>query len=255
MDSSPPHLANQTLMQKTARHPLTSSTVAQQLRLHTVTSAAFPIGAFTFSHGMETAIADGSIHDRSSCLEWIENIVRYGSIWNDALLLREAWHITHACNSADYCEPIENELRWLNDLALALCSGAERYHETTHMGAAFIRAASTWGDSRLTALQGMENIALPIAMGATGASQELPLEIFLPVSLQASTSNLIWIATRLVPLGQTDSLLIIGQLETVLISIAEKAMQATLDELGSCTLLSDMASIQHEELNSRVCAT
>lgn len=229
--------------------------VAQQLRLHTFTSAAFPIGAFTFSHGVETAISDGWVHDRSSCLQWIENIARYGSIWNDALLLREAWHITYSRKNADTCQTLESDLRSLNDLALALCSGAERYHETTRMGAAFIRAAGTWSTSESTALQDMENITLPIAMGATGALQGLPLDIFLPVSLQASTSNLVWIATRLVPLGQTDSLSIIGQLEAVLISITEKAMQATLDEIGSCTLLSDMASIQHEELNSRVCAT
>jgi urease accessory protein len=69
------------------------------------------------------------------------------------------------------------------------------------------------------------------------------------------TSNLAWIASRLVPLGQTTCLQMIATLETTVEDIAILAMGASLDDLGSCTLLADLASLQHEQLAGRVCQT
>lgn len=222
-----------------------------QLRLHTFLSASFPTGAYTYSHGIETAIQDNRISDADSCLEWIANIVRLGSGWNDALLLCEAHALLDAHRQID-----AQALQTTNDLALALSAGEERYRETMQMGSAFLRAAANWPDTQHEALSGLENlISLPVAIGIIGALNRIPLNHLLPVSLQASTSNLVWIATRLVPLGQSDSLLVIGTLEPILSSVSEQAMNASLEDLGGCNLLGDMASIEHEVLDSRVCST
>ena len=222
----------------------------QQLRLHTFTSAAFPIGAYTFSHGIEAAICESLIHDRISCFNWIKSLLTQGSFWNDAVLLCQAWALVEPSGQVN-----EDALLEVNELALALCAGAERYRETVQMGAAFVRAASVWPDSQHPVFSTLPTIALPIAIGTLGALNKLPIQLMLPISLQASTSNLVWIVTRLLPMGQTDSLRVISELEPVLIDVADKAMHASLDELGSCTLLSDIASIEHESLVSRVCVT
>jgi urease accessory protein len=61
------------------------------LRLMTWLSPAFPVGAFSYSHGRETVIRDGRIHDRETLCAWISGLVEHGSGWTDAVLLAAAW--------------------------------------------------------------------------------------------------------------------------------------------------------------------
>lgn len=218
--------------------------VSTQLTLQTWMSAAFPTGAFSCSHGMESAIADGRIHNAQSCEDWITGIMQYGSGWNDAVFT------TNAYSNSTSKESLES----INALALALCTGAERRRETTQLGLAFAKAAAI--ESKLSVLSLIDqDICLPIAVGAQGALSNIPVNVLLPASLQASSSNLVWICTRLIPLGQTQALQIISSLQHVLVSTAKKALDSTLDDLGSCALLADLASIEHEQLHSRICIT
>jgi len=144
----------------------------------------------------------------------------------------------------------------INDLALALCSGAERLRETTQLGIAFAKAASASRQSQQSSLSLIDgDIALPVAIGIEGALANIPIDQLIPASLQASSSNLVWIATRLIPLGQTEALNIIANLQPLVKSTAELAMHASLDDIGSATLLADLASIEHEQLVSRICIT
>ena len=70
--------------------------------------------------------------------------------------------------------------------------------------------------------------------------------------LQAFSNNLIAVAVRSVPLGQTKGLEIMRDLMPVISTTAERAPMASLDDLGSSTLLSDIASMKHETQYSRV---
>ena len=70
--------------------------------------------------------------------------------------------------------------------------------------------------------------------------------------LQAFSNNLIAVALRLVPLGQTNGLEIMRVLMPVIAETAARAMNSALDDLGSSTLLSDIASMKHETQYSRV---
>ena len=51
-------------------------------------SPAFPIGAFSYSHGLETAIQQGQVADNASLAAWIDCLLRYGGGWNDALFIK-----------------------------------------------------------------------------------------------------------------------------------------------------------------------
>ena len=163
---------------------------------------------------------------------------------------------THTHTQARIPGAIAASLTDLNDLALALCAGAERRRETTHLGLAFAKATAAYSQksiSGLTLLDG--DIALPVAVGIEGALGEISLESLLPASLQASSSNLVWIATRLVPLGQTEALRMIANLQPLVQATAHKAAHAGIEDVGSGTLLADLASIEHEQLTSRICIT
>lgn len=248
------------------------SDVSTHLTLQTWMSAAFPTGAFTCSHGLEAAITDQSIHDAPSALQWISGIVRYGSGWNDAVLLANTCAMITASQADSVAESspchshanIDTEsdaspahsLNQLNNLALALCAGAERLKETTQLGAAFVKAASPWFPDTPEPLRWIEGeISLPVATGICGTLAGIPASQLLPASLQASSSNLVWIATRLVPLGQTQALQMIATLGPLIESTAGLALHSTLDDIGSATVLADLCSIDHEQLQTRICIT
>mgnify|MGYP005721410001 FL=1 len=81
----------------------------QMLILQNWFSPAFPVGAFSYSNGLETAIARGDVYDRDSLAGWLRQTLLHGSIFMDAVFLRATM-----------------EGKDVNHLCLALCSGAER---------------------------------------------------------------------------------------------------------------------------------
>ena len=71
-------------------------TEAALLRLATWLSPAFPVGAFSYSHGLEYAVEAGLVTDRESLIAWIEAIVGDGAGRIDAALFAAAWRAADA---------------------------------------------------------------------------------------------------------------------------------------------------------------
>ena len=61
------------------------------LRLQSWLSPAFPIGSYSYSHGLEWAVEAGHIYDRKSLVDWLEADLCYGSGRNEAIFFSEAW--------------------------------------------------------------------------------------------------------------------------------------------------------------------
>src|SRR5215471_15539214 len=61
------------------------------LRLQSWLSPAFPTGSYSYSHGIESAVEAGHIHDRKSLVDWLEADLCYGSGRNEAIFFSEAW--------------------------------------------------------------------------------------------------------------------------------------------------------------------
>ena len=53
-------------------------------------SPAFPVGSFAYSHGVEAAVEAGLVHDAASVADWIGDLLRHGSIRQDAIVLASA---------------------------------------------------------------------------------------------------------------------------------------------------------------------
>ncbi|WP_319532583.1 urease accessory protein UreF [uncultured Cohaesibacter sp.] len=213
------------------------------IRLITFLSPAFPIGAFSYSHGLEVAIAKGTVKDQTTALDWLQALLLHGGGWSDAVLLSQSWQ-------ADDIEAILS----LNEFALAMAPSAERHLETVRQGAAFLKASKSWPIPLHTTLAdaGVDNIAMPVIVGTVAKAQGIPLESILPASLHAFSSNLISVAMRLVPLGQSDGLALQAGLEATILKAASRARTASLDDIGTCCLASDIAAMQHEHLTTRI---
>ena len=213
-------------------------TDARLLKLLTWLSPAFPVGAFGFSHGLETAIRDGTVGDVRSLTGWLAGLIEHGSAWTDAVLVKAAWT---AVTAEDH-----TALDEIAELAEALAPSLERRRETMSQGEAFLTAVAAWNPPPIL------HAPYPVALGAAAGQAGLPLEPALTAWLHAFASNLVSVAVRAVPLGQSDALQVIAALEHVIVRTARRAAESTLDDLGSASLVSDIAAMRHETLDGRL---
>ncbi|MGE6784807.1 urease accessory protein UreF [Ensifer adhaerens] len=210
------------------------------LRLVTWMSPAFPVGAFSYSSGLEQAVHDRLVTDAGALRDWLETVICLGSGWNDALLLAESYHAVN-----DHVR-----LAAAAALAEALAGSRERHMETMLQGQAFLAAARSWPHPVLDALP--ETVAYPIAVGAVAGAHETGLEPALAAYLNASVSNAVSVAIRCGVTGQRDGVGIIAALEPVIAATAGRAANASLDDLGSAAMTADVSALRHETLNSRL---
>lgn len=192
-------------------------------------SPAFPVGAFSYSHGLEFALQDGI--DLES---WLEDVLRHGAGWNDAILLRAAY--SGQVDDAD-------------SLGRAMSPSAERLQETTLQGEAFCRTLR--GAFQLE----IEGLIYPVALGVAAAHREMPVAPVVTVYLHAFASNLVACAQRLSALGQTDAQAMIDRLGAVCAEAAAASEDCDLDDLGGSAWGADVASMQHETMGTRIFQT
>jgi urease accessory protein len=205
------------------------------LQLLAFMSPAFPVGSFASSHGLEWAIDDGIVTSADEVREWIETLLAHGSGWNDAVLFAAAYDA-------------DDEIRLeIDELALALAASRERALETSDLGQSFAKAVAIFSASET-----MNFKTYPVAVAAACQKTCIDRNTGLLAYLQAFSNSLIAVAVRLVPLGQTKGLEIMRDLMPLISKTMERAMLASLDNLGSSTLLSDIASMKHEAQYSRV---
>ena len=214
----------------------------QLVRLTTMLSPAFPVGSFAFSGGLEQAVADRLVTDAATLEDWLGDILRIGSAWNDAVLLAEGWR--KAEEKADLAE--------VNGLAQALAGSAGRFAETTAQGRAFIDAAGIWAQTHFLK---SGDVAYPVAVGAMAAVNDIELDAVLPAFLNAAIFNLVQIAIRLSVIGQRGGLEVMAALEPAIIEVAQKAALSSLEDLGGFALVAEIAAMNHETLHSRIFRT
>ena len=210
------------------------------LRLLAWLSPAFPVGSFSYSHGLERAVHDGLVTDRAGLAGWLSTLVEMGSGWNDAVLAAEAWR--RACGNGDLAE--------LAELAAALAGSRERHMEATLQGAAFVEAASAWPSPVFTRLP--RECPYCVAVGAVAGAAGIPLQDMLAAWLQAFFSNLVQAAIRLGVAGQSDAMALLAGFEPLALSTARRAAGSTPDDLGGCSVVAEIAAMRHETQHSRL---
>ncbi|WP_310620498.1 urease accessory protein UreF [Flexibacterium corallicola] len=213
------------------------------LQLQTWLSPAFPIGAFSYSHGLETAVHLGKVHERTSAEAWLEALLFHGSGHNDVIMLCQTWR---AASKGEW-----EEVRQVNDLALAMAPSKERYQETAFQGSAFLSAAEAWIDE-LPPLLTSGPVALPVAAGVVTAHKGIPLEAAAGAFVQAFIANLVSMLVRHMPLGQSEGLKLLHALEPKIARLVQDTKDKTLDDLGGAAIISDIASMAHELLRTRI---
>jgi urease accessory protein len=216
-------------------------------RLMAWLSPAYPIGAFSYSGGIEWAVEAGDIVDRETLGSWLTVVLAEGGGFCDAVLFVHA----HRAAAADDGPA----LRRVAELASALAPSKERFLETTAQGRAFVDATrAAWPCQALDDLKRIWDgpLAYPVAVGVAAAGHGVPVAAALAAFLQAVAANLVSAGVRLIPLGQTDGQRLLAAFEPMLAGSAQRALTCPLDDLASAAFRADLASMRHETQHTRL---
>jgi urease accessory protein len=195
-------------------------------------SPAYPVGAYSYSHGLEWAVEAGAVTDRGGLHGWVADLIAHGAGRTDAMLLAAAHRAEDPAKAAE--------------LAEALAPSAERHLETMAQGAAFARTTA--------AAYGVELAPMPypVAVGRAARLLGLPLGPTATLFVQAFAANLVSAGVRLIPLGQTDGQRITAALLPQAARVAAAALAAPPEALGGIAVGADLAAMLHETQYTRL---
>ena len=247
-------------------------------RLLSWLSPSFPIGAFSYSHGLEAAIAGGAVHDRASLEGWIAAVVTQGSGRMDADILCAAHRAAHCLDGAGDAAA----LAAANRRGTAFRATAELALEAGQQGEAFLATCrAAWPEPFIEAwaaphpnplsVRGEREGSAPqwsslaweregqqravchsAAFGAVTGRAGIELADALTGYLQAFAANLVSAGLRLGIIGQTDGQRILCALEPAVGRAAAAAMTRDPGDFGAATFAVDLASMMHETQYTRL---
>jgi len=210
-------------------------------------SPVFPVGAYSYSSGIEWAVESGDVTNAQTLLRWLRVILTMGGSYCDAILIAQSHRAV-----------VDNDdrlLRAIIELATAIAPTKERFLETTAQGRAFLATVTAaWPCAALERLGNGETdpIALPIAAGVASAGHDIPATPAIHAYLHGQMANLISAGVRLIPIGQTDGQRLLAALENDIAATVERARAATLDDLSTSAFRADLASMHHETQYTRL---
>lgn len=220
---------------------------AHLYRLMAWLSPSFPVGAFSYSSGLEWAVEAGDISDAATLQRWLHTVIPNGNGFCDGVFFVQSYRAV-----AGKDEPLLNSIA---ELAAAFAPSRERQLETTAQGQAFLQTIrAAWSCDALERFAGNWDgpVAYPVAVAVAVAGHGVPLEPALHAYLHAIVANLVSAGVRLIPLGQTDGQRLLAASQEIIHGTGDRALIATLDDLGSAAFRSDLASMRHESQYTRL---
>lgn len=217
------------------------------LRLLQLASPALPVGAYSYSQGLEAAIAAGLVTDAAATKHWIGDVLEFsiGRLEAPVLLrLIAAWQ------ADDFAA-----VNYWNDLFLAGRETAELRFESVQMGFSLTRLLGELGgfDRRaLERLRSFEEAAFPTAFALAVVQWQIDAPAGLLAYLFAWLENQVMAAVKTVPLGQTDGQRILLELGEKVAQVVGAAAKLGDDELGAFMPQLAMLSSRHETQYTRL---
>lgn len=224
-----------------------NETGVRLVRLLQLASPTLPVGAFSYSQGLEAAIDGNIVRDALTASQWIGDLLEYSVARTEApLLLRSmsAW------GASDFAA-IE---RW-NELFLASRETAELRAEAVQMGYSLrklLMELEQANEQACAHLARVDEIAFPTSFAYAAAQWQIPAEPALVAYLWAWLENQVMAAVKALPLGQTDGQRILLTLGQRLSAIAQRAASLEDDDLGSFSPGLALLSSWHETQYSRL---
>jgi urease accessory protein len=215
------------------------------LYLLQLSSPALPVGAYSYSEGLESLVFQQKITDDRQLFTWLDRELSNGSIrLETSVLLR-----IYQNDRSDNVDAINYWNRYLS----ATRETAELREQSWQMGQSLIRLL---GELEPNLVSSIENIAFPhnyaTAWAIAAACWKIQLETAIVSYLYSWATNIITAAIKSIPLGQTAGQKLTLELQPTILRVAKEIMAIENSELGTFSWGMVLASMEHEIQYSRL---
>jgi urease accessory protein len=212
-------------------------------------SPALPIGSFSYSQGLETAIDLGLIRNEEDAFNWIADGLTVIVGRCDAPVIA---FIHRACRTHSSADALSEITRW-NSWYLASRESMELRRETEQMGWSLLQLAHALNWIAPTAgSKKLEPITFPTAFALSAAGLALTETTTLTAFCFSWLETQVAAAVKLVPLGQTAGHRILNRCRTNVPTVVHDAANTTPEDISSWAPMLGILSARHESQYSRL---
>ncbi len=214
------------------------------IRLMQLVSPVLPVGAYTYSQGLEWAVQAGTVQSEASAQVWIGDCLEFGAARLEAVYLGQmlrAWQMGHA----DQALALDAEF-------LASRETAELRAETLQMGHSLARLLRDLGAFSTEVLGRFDEPGYPLVWSFAANAWSISPEAAMTGYLWAWLENQVMAAVKLVPLGQTAGQRLLATLGQQLPACARTALETPLEQTSNYLPAFAIASCCHETQYTRL---
>lgn len=216
----------------------------QVLSLLQLVSPALPVGAYSYSEGIETLVEWGTISNNHTLKHWLEQELSYGAIRLEAAVMLRAYRATFLGD--------KKALIYWNTWLSAARETSELRASSWQMGQSLMRLllAIKPVEAQSFCLDGECNYA--ICLGIYAALEQIDPKSLILGYLHSWATNLITAGVKLIPLGQTAGQVLLHELHAHINAAATEIISLEDDALSSCSWGLALASMAHETQYTRL---
>lgn len=208
------------------------------LRLLQLVSPALPVGAYAYSQGLETAVAQAWINDEASAAQWIGGLLRHPLGLLDAPVLVRLYRA--------WTDQDVERVKYWNDYLYAARESGELQQEDRHLGTALARLLADLDLAEASSWRNAPRVCFATLFSLAAARWGISLEHAVQGYLWTWTENQVAAAIRLIPLGQTSGQRILSTLLPEIIATAQRGIRLNDDEVGCAATGLGLVSAWHE---------
>lgn len=210
-----------------------------------LTSPALPVGAYSYSEGLETLVDQGLIKSAADLQTWLTESLATGSIGIEAAILIRAYR---AWTKGDQ----QNVIYW-NHWLSATRETAELQQQNWQMGRSLLKLLQDlYPQSDWSGWSMAENWNMAVIFALAAGLAEIDEYTAVLGYLHSWASNLVSVGVKLIPLGQTAGQKLVLQLAEPIRMSADRSLTLPDDQLFSCSWGLAIASMTHETQYSRL---
>ena len=219
------------------------------LSLLQLASPGLPVGAYSYSEGLEVLVETATINNKQSLKHWLEQELRYGAIRLEAAVMVRAYQSVQSDDLAT--------LGYWNHWLSAARETEELRSSSWQMGRSLMRLLLELQPLENLSVQQMANAAgypcnFAIAFGIAAVHLQIAVSSALLGYLHSWVTNLVTSGVKLIPLGQTAAQQLLLELQANLSSAAQEILSLKDDDMIGCGWGLSLSSMAHEVQYTRL---
>jgi urease accessory protein len=181
-------------------------------------SPSLPIGGYSYSQGLESAIELGLVHDETTTYQWVADQLEHVLGYGEAPLWLSVYNA--------FLNEDEKTICRLNDWFMASRETQEMRQETQQMGWSLLQLAESlkWCEPHhIDLLKSLDPASFPCVHAGLVSAKKINSQAGLTAYLFSWLENQVMAALKSVPLGQMSGQRVTQQLRETLVDVCEQA--------------------------------